>query len=320
MSSNTARILYWTTERGDDLAETTRILDRLNPDMVVLSELQAGQATEIGAALGMDDHMCVGTKVTPHRNAVLVRHHGPLFIQREHAAEHTRALRIPMVNVELGLRDENGEPVPGTIAVIGHHATFYGPTLRQIEAEWFSRAIQAHGRVLVFGDFNEPPVGEEPALARITDQAHLHDRTHYVHGVGRVPDHRADEALTTAGFIDLARHIAALTGDRRPLAPTAGYGPGTEGQGGELRIDRAYADPVTAEAFTGFEVLDGYEDVSDHRPLLATADLDALRGAAITGAAIRSEARERKAGWRAKARAVRHGAEEAARAAAAPAG
>ncbi|MFD0403806.1 hypothetical protein [Kitasatospora sp. NPDC127116] len=49
----------------------------------------------------------------------------------------------------------------------------------------------------------------------------------------------------------LARYVAAATSRKAPLAPTAGYGPGADGQGGEQRIDHAYADPHTAERSWG---------------------------------------------------------------------
>ncbi|MBO1415087.1 endonuclease/exonuclease/phosphatase family protein [Streptomyces sp. FH025] len=296
----TARILFWTTERGADLPELCRVLTHLDLHLLVLGELQPGQVELVEDALGMDGYVGAGTEVTPHCNAVFVRPGGPLTVLREHTGEHTRAPRIPMVNVEVGIRD-----APGSIVVVGHHACFYGPTLRQIEAEWFSRVIQAHGRVMVFGDFNEPAVGEEPDLTGIRDRAHFHDRTYYVHGIGRVPDHRADEALTTAGYVDLAKRIGTPTA----LAPTAGYAPGAAGQGGELRIDRAYADPATAEAIANFQVLRGYEDLSDHRPLLLTADLPRLQAAAASGQAQRRAKAAAKQRWREQLRATRLAAE-----------
>ncbi|MEU3558464.1 hypothetical protein [Kitasatospora sp. NPDC006786] len=90
-----------------------------------------------------------------------------------------------------------------------------------IESEWFSRVLTAHGRALACGDFNEPALGEELDVATIADRAHFHNRTHYGHGVGRVPDHRTDEGSHRRRVVDLARKVGGAA-----LAPTAGYGPG----------------------------------------------------------------------------------------------
>ncbi|MFC9326983.1 hypothetical protein [Kitasatospora sp. NPDC057015] len=95
--------------------------------------------------------------------------------------------------------------------------------------------------------------------------------------LGRIADTRPDEDLTAAGYVDLAHHYGDRIGGNSPLTPTAGYS--KAGQGGEQRIDRAYADPQIARALLSFDVVRALEHISDHRPLLTEFDLDRLRAA-----------------------------------------
>jgi hypothetical protein len=80
-------------------------------------------------------------------------------------------------------------------------------------------------------------------------------------------DRSAAYALEEAGFIDVAAHL----GD---LRPTVGHISGPR-----YRRDRVYTT-LPAEAIASYQVVTEYEPASPHRPVVATFDLDAVKGRA----------------------------------------
>ncbi|MFJ6140129.1 endonuclease/exonuclease/phosphatase family protein [Kitasatospora sp. NPDC092286] len=273
-----ARFAYWNVEHGRRLTDACAWLRTQTLDLLVWGELQPGDLSRVEDALDMVGYAAADTEVTDNTNAILLRPDGPFVFDREFKRQHRRAPWIPKANIQVGIRSD-GSTGSGRLILVGEHSCYYGPTIRQIEAEWYSTVIKHGRRVLAMGDWNSYPVGEVPDLGAITDLAHLHDRTYLHPSVGRVPDTRPDEDLTTAGYIDLARHAAVRNSYHLALGPTAGYAPSAAGHGGEQRIDRAYADPSTASALVAFEPVRGLEEISDHRPLVGAFDLARLRAA-----------------------------------------
>ncbi|MEU8919496.1 endonuclease/exonuclease/phosphatase family protein [Kitasatospora sp. NPDC048545] len=271
----TSTVIYWNVEHGKHLDEACEWLASQRPDLVFWGELQPGDQGRVQDALGMAGYLAAHTPVSPNQNAIFLRPDGPFEFAVEHTAQHRRAPWHPKANLQVAIRDEHGNTGPGLLALVCEHSCYWSPTLRLIEAEWYSTVSKADGRVLAMGDWNSPPVGEEPDLARITDLQFLHNRTYLHPTLGRIPDTRPDETMAAAGYVDLARHTAARSSDHAPLTPTAGYR--NPAQGGDRRIDRAYADPGTASAITSFDVVPGLEHLSDHRPIRAVFDLDRLR-------------------------------------------
>ncbi|MGW2541302.1 hypothetical protein ACWC5I_10615 [Kitasatospora sp. NPDC001574] len=270
-------VAFWNVEHGTHLDKATKWLAGQNLDLLFWAELQPDDLRRVEKALGMIGYPAVETPVSANSNAIFLRPDGPYALAAEHRDQHRRAPWHPKANIQVSVRDDAGTALPGLLTLVAEHSCYWGPATRVIEAEWYSTVIKKNGRVLAMGDWNSYPVGETPDLSDITDLAHLHDRT-WVHPVlGRIPDTRADEDLTVAGYTDLARDLANRTSDFTALTPTAGYG--KPGQGGEQRIDRAYADLRTAGALLSFDAVRGLEQISDHRPLLAVFDLDRLRDA-----------------------------------------
>jgi len=77
----------------------------------------------------------------------------------------------------------------------------------------------------------------------------------------RVLDRSAACALEETGFVDVAAYL-------RDLRPTVGHDGGLR-----YRCDRVYSTfPVNA--IVSYEVIEEYEPVTGHRPLVATFDLE----------------------------------------------
>jgi hypothetical protein len=128
------------------------------------------------------------------------------------------------------------------------------PSIRRAEAEALALIAQ-DGLVIAGGDWKAMPATDpEPQLDGTDSRQRL-----------RELDRSAAYALEEAGFID----VAALLVD---LRPTVGHvsGPG-------YRRDRVYTT-LPAQAIASYQVVTEYEPASPHRPVVATFDLDALKG------------------------------------------
>jgi hypothetical protein len=112
--------------------------------------------------------------------------------------------------------------------------------------------IAKDGPVIAGGSWNALSAGDpEPSLGGI--------ESGYAH---RALDRAAARALEETGFVDVAAHL-------QDLRPTVGHAGGLR-----YRCDRIYSTfPVSA--IVSYEVLEEYEPVSDHRPVVARLNLEA---------------------------------------------
>lgn len=113
--------------------------------------------------------------------------------------------------------------------------------------------IAKDGLVIAGGDWHAMPAADpEPSVDGID-----------LGLARRTLDRSAAYALEEAGFID----VAAQLGDLRPTVGHAG--------GLRYRCDRVHTT-LPAEAIVSYQVIEEYEPASDHRPVVATFDLDAV--------------------------------------------
>jgi hypothetical protein len=145
-----------------------------------------------------------------------------------------------------------GTPWPGTsFQLVSAHLAPTSPTIRLAEAEALAM-IAKEGLVMAGGSWNALSVTDpEPSLNGIEPG---HER--------RVRDRSAAYALEETGFVDVAAYL-------RDLRPTVGHAGGLR-----YRCDRIYSTfPVSA--IVSYEVIEEYEPVSGHRPVVATFNLEA---------------------------------------------
>jgi endonuclease/exonuclease/phosphatase family metal-dependent hydrolase len=139
-----------------------------------------------------------------------------------------------------------------SLHLVSAHLAPSSPTIRLAEAEALALIAQ-NGLVIAGGDWNAMPVTDpEPPLGAL-DPGHAHQKF----------DRSAARALEEAGFIDVGAH-------RGDLRPTVGHVDGLH-----YRCDRLYTT-LPAQAIIGYQVVSEYEPASDHRPIVATFNLDAL--------------------------------------------
>ena len=140
--------------------------------------------------------------------------------------------------------------LPYTLA--SAHLAPSSPTLRLIEAEAFA-LIAKEGTLIVGGDWNAAPATDPdpPAAGGITAGREQ-----------RKLDRSAARAIEETGLTDIAAHLGNLD-------PTVGHDSGLF-----YRCDRIYTS-LPPEAITGYQVIAEEKPHSDHRPVLATFDLDA---------------------------------------------
>ena len=87
-----------------------------------------------------------------------------------------------------------------------------------------------------------------------------------VAGHGLEPDRRVARKLVQNGYVDVAWHLFAKTGDEGLLAPT----------GTDDRIDQAWVSGPLADAVDGYRLLDQPPGASDHQGLVFTIDTDLI--------------------------------------------
>ncbi len=143
-------------------------------------------------------------------------------------------------------------PWPGTsFQLVSADLAPTSPTIRLAEAEALA-IIAKDGPVIAGGSWNALSAADpEPSL----------DGVEPMDG-RRVLDRSAAYALEETGFAD----VAAYLGDLRPTVGHAG--------GLRYRCDRIYSTfPVNA--IVSYEVIEEYDPVSSHRPVVATFNLEA---------------------------------------------
>jgi len=142
-------------------------------------------------------------------------------------------------------------PWPGTsLQLVSADLAPSSPVIRLAEAEALA-VIAEDGLVIAGGSWNALSAADpEPPLDGI-DPGHGR----------RVLDRSAACALEETGFADVAAYL-------RDLRPTVGHDGGLR-----YRCDRVYSTfPVNA--IVSYEVIEEYEPVTGHRPLVATFDLE----------------------------------------------
>ncbi|MFD8594522.1 hypothetical protein ACFV1L_05935 [Kitasatospora sp. NPDC059646] len=294
---------YWTLEHGENLPEVIEALRRLRLDGVILSELLADQVDEVAEALDMRAYRSAETDVTANRNFLFMREGGCFRVTASYAAPYSRAPRIPPVNASVALVGENGEDLPGTLALVGHHAAYVGWLWRLWEAQGMFALIQDGWRVMLAADFNEAVAGSSWDFSRVTDMQYVASRTRPVFdGTDkRVTADLADLELRSAGYVDLAEHV----GSDEALVSTAGYA--AHGQGAHRRTDRWMADRHTAASVERVVTVTGLEHLSDHRPVVVLGSLAKLHASTLSGAERLAERQHIKAArqalWREAAKA-----------------
>lgn len=161
-----SRVAFWNVEHGKHLDQATDWLAYQNLDVLFWAELQLGDdLRRVENALGMVGYPAVDTPVSANQNAILLRPDGPYALTAEYTGQHRRAPWHPKVNLQVALRDDTGTTLPGALVLVGEHSSYFSPTTRLIEAEWYSTVIKRNGRVLAMGDWNSYAVGEVPDLA-----------------------------------------------------------------------------------------------------------------------------------------------------------
>ena len=181
--------------------------------------------------------------------AFLVRERNGLWVKRERHDTATPWWHA-LAHIELHVE---GMPVH----VMNVHLAPSSPATRLAEAESFG--LFRDWPAIALGDFNVVPAGPLPDLGDIPDTDKVH----------RKLDQRPAQAIEDAGF----RDVGAVLGD---TTPTVGHAkPGALA----YRCDRIVTT-LPPSTFSSFEVLH-VDDLSDHRPVIATFDLTALRRAAL---------------------------------------
>jgi endonuclease/exonuclease/phosphatase family metal-dependent hydrolase len=143
---------------------------------------------------------------------------------------------------------------PGTsLHLVSAHLAPSSPAIRLAEAEALA-LIAKDGWVIAGGDWNAMPATDPVPPVDGIDPAHAR----------RKLDRSAAYALEEAGLIDVAAHL----GDLRPTVGHAG--------GLHYRCDRVYTT-LPAEAIASYQVVTEYEPASDHRPVVATFNLGAVK-------------------------------------------
>ena len=142
-------------------------------------------------------------------------------------------------------------PWPGTsLQLVSAHLAPSSPVIRLAEAEALA-VIAEDGLVIAGGSWNALSAADlEPSLDGI-DPGHGR----------RVLDRSAACALEETGFVDVAAYL-------RDLRPTVGHDGGLR-----YRCDRIYST-FPLNAIVSYEVIEEYEPVTGHRPLVATFDLE----------------------------------------------
>ncbi|WP_433855250.1 endonuclease/exonuclease/phosphatase family protein [Streptomyces kronopolitis] len=188
-----------------------------------------------------------------------------------------------------GLRYRPAGPDAVPLVCASYHHNYASSTQRHAEADWATTfadktwttpiGMDVKLPVLMGGDHNSYPVPGAPGDLPLPVLEEIRDRRHRVHRSCIGPDGTRrmctcpDETLRTAGLEDVARHIAARTGNTRALARTV---TGCASHGPDARVDRIYASDVLLPAVADVEVIEVPLDMSDHHIVRAVLDGDEL--------------------------------------------
>ncbi|MEU1273506.1 endonuclease/exonuclease/phosphatase family protein [Streptomyces sp. NPDC005799] len=163
---------------------------------------------------------------------------------------------------------------PTPLNFVSLHMCYFDADQRLTEAGWMTTMAELGMVTIAAGDTNSYPRRSEPIALptweKVTDRAHMVQRTYLDANGTRRSDTRPDGVLIDAGFVDLARHAADHLGEvgKEALAATAGFN--KPHQGGPQRIDRGYGVGGVASALEHVEVVDNEDTraASDHALLI----------------------------------------------------
>ncbi|MFF5962797.1 endonuclease/exonuclease/phosphatase family protein [Streptomyces collinus] len=163
---------------------------------------------------------------------------------------------------------------PTPLNFVSFHMCYYDADQRLTEAGWMTTMAELGMVTIAAGDTNSYPRRSEPiglpTWEKVTDRAHMVQRTYLAADGTRRSDTRPDGVLIDAGYVDLARHASDhLAGvGKEALAATAGFN--KPHQGGPQRIDRGYGTGGVASALEHVEVVDNEDTraASDHALLI----------------------------------------------------
>jgi len=144
-------------------------------------------------------------------------------------------------------------PWPGTsLQLVSADLAPSSPVIRLAEAEALA-VIAEDGLVIAGGSWNALSAADPEPSSDGIQHGHGHGR--------RVLDRSAACAIEETGFVDVAGYL-------RDLRSTVGHDGGLR-----YRCDRVYST-FPLSAIVSYEVIEEYEPVSGHRPLVATFDLE----------------------------------------------
>ncbi|GIE32956.1 hypothetical protein Ait01nite_060010 [Actinoplanes italicus] len=257
----TLRLMTWNIKNGggDRLPEIIRVINREQPDVLCLQELQhfqrygASRLRELSEATGMTAHLARSVLAQPV--AVLVR--PPLRIRRRSSVSwrlhHAAAVVV-------------ADTAAGPLTVVSAHLNPFSPYRRYREATWLAaRYGSARHMVLIAGDMNGlDPDGDHSATL---DAVHSLYRQRHL-GPDGSPDTRAVAAFRESGFTDLWQAVGE--GDGRTV-PTGFAGR----EFGTMRLDYLLASPPLAARVKHARVIrdEVTDHASDHYPVLVGTDL-----------------------------------------------
>lgn len=278
MTTPRTTALAWNVEKGVNQGPATAWIRGLQPDIFFMQEVQPGQLGNLVDQLGMDGYVAAHRPGSNNDNAIFLKRGGPLTFVEEFAQEwapwHAPA------NIAVKLKDPDGTVSPRQISCVSGHASYFSSAMRLVEAQWCTTLAKPGWLSLHFWDWNSYRAGTVIDWEQYADRAFFAART-YSEGGQRLTDDRPDRELTAAGYIEIARWAAEHLGQAHAMDVSTGYRPhpGRPKDSPRHCIDRGYLSPELAPALTSFTVCDtpALRDISDHLPLLATFDTDALR-------------------------------------------
>ncbi len=235
--------------------------DRLHHQLVVLADL----AADAWAFQECTGWRAAGCQALFHAEQIL-RLRGFLVPSSHHGCDlgvfvrESAGLRVMAERHEQGhsywhavTRLVVATPWPGSsLHLVSTHLAPSSPAIRLSEAEALA-LVARDGLVIAGGSWNALPATDPEPPLDDNDPGHAR----------RTLDRSAAFALEEAGFVDVAAHL----GD---LRSTVGHASGLR-----YRCDRVYTT-LPPEAFVSYQVVTEYEPASDHRPVVATFDLDAV--------------------------------------------
>jgi exonuclease III len=270
--------LAYNIEKGVNLEPATNWVVQQRPDIFFMQEVQPGQLDTLTRLLDMDGYLAVHRPGSTNDNAIFLRRGGPLTFTEEYpqgwAPWHAPA------NIAVKMTDPDGTVSPRQISCVSGHASYFSSAMRLVEAQWCTTLAKPDWLTVLLYDWNSYRAGTTIEWEQYEDRAFFAART-YFEGRQRLTDDRPDRELTAAGYIEMARWAAEHRDQPEAMIASSGFRPhpGRPRNAPRHCVDRGYMSAELAPALTSFTVCDTEQlrQMSDHLPLLARFDRDALR-------------------------------------------